>query len=95
MNVGKIIKLFRISLGIKQRDLASRIGVTPNYLSLVESNKREPSLTILKSISNQMNIPISLLFLEGPDHYSNLPDEQKGVYNEIKDKSILLKNPTF
>lgn len=39
--LGKLIKLYRISVNLKQLELAEQIGVTQNYMSLVESGKRE------------------------------------------------------
>lgn len=39
--LGKLIKLYRTSVNLKQLELAEQIGVTQNYMSLVESGKRE------------------------------------------------------
>ncbi len=39
--LGKLIKLYRISIGLRQSELADQIGVSQNYMSLVESGKRE------------------------------------------------------
>lgn len=39
MHLGRKVKLDRIKRGLKQRDLAAMIGVTQNYLSLIECGR--------------------------------------------------------
>jgi transcriptional regulator with XRE-family HTH domain len=64
MDFGKSIKLLRISAGLKQEDLAAKLGVTSNYISLIENNKREPSLSFLRGLADELDIPLGVLFLE-------------------------------
>jgi len=64
LNVGQNIKLFRENLGIKQKDLAEQLGVSVNYLSLLEHNNREPSLAFLKRISKAMKVPITFFLID-------------------------------
>ena len=51
VTLGNAIKLIRTARGLTQRALAEQLDVTANYLSLIESDKREPSLSFLKSDS--------------------------------------------
>lgn len=60
--LGRTLAAFRKLAGIKQKELAKRIGVTPNYLSLVENDKREPSITTLLKISKEIKQPLSYIF---------------------------------
>ncbi len=62
MSVGKTIKIFRASRGLKQKDLADSIKIKVQYLSAIENEKREPSLSLLRRISEFFKIPISLFF---------------------------------
>lgn len=64
MDLGKIIKLLRTSAGLKQEELAERLHVSSNYISLIENNKREPSLSFLRELANELGVPLGLLFLE-------------------------------
>lgn len=64
MDLGKTIKLLRISAGMKQKDLADRLGVTSNYLSMIENNRREPSISFLREMADALGVPLGLLFLE-------------------------------
>jgi len=61
IKIGKTIKILRIKNGIKQKELAEILGISVNYLSLVENDKRTPSLSLMVNIANTLNV--SLLFL--------------------------------
>ena len=59
------IRYFRESAGIRSADLASRIDITPSYLTTLESPARwdeHPSLEVLFDISKALNIEPSDLF---------------------------------
>lgn len=62
--IGKTIKFLRITKNLKQSDLAGLLKVSTNYISLIENDKREPSLSFIKELAKQLDIPVGLLFLE-------------------------------
>jgi len=64
MDVGKNIKIIRAGTGLKQKKLAKLLGVSPSYFSQVESGKRNPSFAFIKSFSEKLNVPLSLIFTE-------------------------------
>ncbi len=55
MSVGRAVKFARVAAGIKQKDLAGRLDVSPNYLSLVENDKRDPSISFLRNVANPVS----------------------------------------
>jgi transcriptional regulator with XRE-family HTH domain len=63
MNLGTAIKLIRTSSGLKQKDIAAKLGVTGNYISLVENGSREPSVSLLKKLAAIFDVPVGLFFL--------------------------------
>ena len=79
MTIGRNIKLFRTIVGLKQKELAQMIEVKDSYLSSIENDKKEPSLSLLKKISKALDIPLSMLFWEDAD---NLNDDSIG--NKLK-----------
>lgn len=85
MSLGKTIKLLRISSELKQKDLAPRLGVTANYLSLVENEKREPSMSFLRALSKELDLPMGLFLWDTSKTVSAFDSEQKMIYEEIKD----------
>lgn len=64
MNIGKGIKFVRVASGLRQGEMAKRLDISQNYLSLLENNKAEPSITLLKKISKTFGVPASFLFWE-------------------------------
>lgn len=67
MSSGMTIKLRRISLGIKQKDLASTLGISPQYLSQLETGlAKNPSLDIIRSLNKELDIPIETLIFTEP-----------------------------
>jgi transcriptional regulator with XRE-family HTH domain len=62
MDLGSIIKDIRKQKGQTQNEFASLCGITQTYLSQIESNSKEPNLSTLKTISNNLNIPLPILF---------------------------------
>ena len=63
MTLGNAIKLIRTAKGVKQLTLAKQLEVSPNYISLLEKNKREPSIGFLRRLAKQLGVPVGLFFL--------------------------------
>lgn len=83
MRIGKTLKLIRILKGLKQKELADKLGISPNYLSAVENDKREPSLSFIKLVSKKLDVPVSFLFLDNIDE-SSMSEEQKVIYQKLR-----------
>lgn len=62
MNLGNTIKEIRKRKGLKQNELAEKSHITQAYLSKIESNSKEPTISSLKSIAESLNIPLPILF---------------------------------
>ncbi len=63
MTLGNAIKVVRTAAGIKQGALAKKLHVSANYLSLIENEKREPSISFLKRIAEALGVPVGIFFL--------------------------------
>lgn len=83
MNIGKTLKLLRTAAEMSQRELARRLGVTASYLSLVEGDRRRPSLPFLESIAGQFRIPAGFLLLQDVDLGELKPSHRK-LIEEIR-----------
>jgi transcriptional regulator with XRE-family HTH domain len=66
LEIGTNIKTIRTAKKIRQKELADRLGITQNYLSMVENNVKKPSLALMEKLSNILNAPLHLLFSELP-----------------------------
>lgn len=63
MNFGAAIKALRTQRKISQRALADSLGCSNNYISLLEVNKRKPSLELLELLCQRFDTKLSQLFL--------------------------------
>ncbi len=61
-DIGSKIREARIKLGMSQKDLADKIGLTSSFISQTENNQLSPSLNSFLQIANALNIkPTALL----------------------------------
>lgn len=82
--IGHVVKILRTASGLRQKDLAERVGIKPHYLSLVESGKREPSLNVVRLIAKALNVPVSYLFWELDDTPKEFEGKERNLWNELK-----------
>ena len=52
---GTLIRKLREQTGITQRELASRMDVSPSWISTIESGKSQPSFASLQKIADFKN----------------------------------------
>lgn len=64
-NMVSNLKLVRIARGIKQKDLAQQVGITPQYLMNLENGKaKNPSIRVMKKLSDALECDVQELFFE-------------------------------
>jgi transcriptional regulator with XRE-family HTH domain len=69
MRIGDAIKLVRTGKGLKQRVVAEGAGVSLGYLSLLERNQRDPTLTTLLAICDALDTsPVLVTLLAEQNH---------------------------
>lgn len=62
MNLGITIKDMRKKKKLTQGEFASLCEISQTYLSQIENNLKEPNLSVLKTISEKLGIPLPILF---------------------------------
>ncbi|AZA77805.1 XRE family transcriptional regulator [Chryseobacterium joostei] len=83
MNIGQVIKDFRKQKGIKQGEFAELCKVSQTYLSLIENNQKEPNLSLLKTIAEQLEIPLPILFFLSLDE-NDVPEQKKDIFKILE-----------
>ena len=63
MDIGSAIKHCREKRNISQKYLAEITDVSVSHLCLIEKSKREASLSTLESLSEGLEVPVSVLVL--------------------------------
>ena len=61
MSIGKRIRKRRQELKLTQEDLASTLGLTPQHISGIEQDKRNPSLSSLAKLAEELGITVDYL----------------------------------
>lgn len=61
--MGIEIKVMRIKKGLKQKDLAEKVGISSQYMMQIEKGKaKNPSIEIMKKIAMELNASVYDLF---------------------------------
>ena len=63
MKVGNAIRKIRNEKGIKQKFIAEKAGISNEYLSIIESDSKTPTLAVLNQISDALGISLAYLLL--------------------------------
>lgn len=56
-----ILRVLRKSKKITLKEMAGKVGISPVYLSLIERNKKNPSVSIIEDICNELE-DIQIIF---------------------------------
>jgi len=64
MIVQNLVKHYREKLGITQAELARRVNVTEDYISMIERAERSPGFSLSIRISKELNADIKDIFFE-------------------------------
>lgn len=58
MSIGDRIRKRRKQLNVTQQELATALGVTPQHISAIEQDKREPSLGSLVKLAEELGVTL-------------------------------------
>lgn len=86
MNLGIVIKDIRKKKKLTQGEFASACGITQTYLSQIEANLKEPNLSTLKTIAQELGLPLPILFFLSLDEQDVRQDKRQAF--EIVSPSI-------
>jgi len=82
--LGKTIKRLRTETGLSQRELAEAAGLTPSFLSLIESGEREPSLATIRSLAKALKTPAEIVIWDAVEVPKNLNKEDRRLCEMAK-----------
>lgn len=82
MNIGTTIKHIREQKKIRQNIFAEKIGISQEYLSKIENNRRQPAISILEKIGKELDVPLPILFFLSMSE-DDVKEEKKARFKEI------------
>lgn len=94
MSIGQRIKKKRMELGLKGIDLAEKSGLSSGFISQVERDLVNPSVSTLKRIGNALNVPIGIFFEEASskEETNEFPVNKSPVVHENRRKTLSPNN---
>lgn len=86
MAIGPRIRAIRESLGISIKDMAEKVDVSPSMISQLERELTNPSVALLKNISDVLGVKVGMLFLENniPSVVVRKGERKRIVYKDGK-----------
>lgn len=84
INIGPTIKKYREHNNVTQLQLAEKVKVTPTYISALENNRKDPSLSLLNNISKELNVPMEIIFWDSINDIKNLENKDKEILDIAK-----------
>lgn len=82
MDLGSTIKLFRERRGLSQKALAQAMGISPPYLSLLESNQRAPALGMIETIAKALDVPVPILMFHAMEE-RDVPPVKRALFQSV------------
>lgn len=61
--IGDVLKKTRLIYGYKAKDMCKLLDISQSYLSEIENNKKEPSLSLLKKYAEIYDMKLSSLLI--------------------------------
>ena len=65
--IGNNIRKYRVKKGMRQEDLAERVGLSPNYLGSLERGEKTPALSTFIDIVNALGVSADMLLCDVVD----------------------------
>lgn len=79
----EIIKTIRANKKLSQEKMAADLGVSSNYISLIENGRKKPGRKFLESISDTYGVPLLLLSRE-----SLVPEARNAKERELRSRFL-------
>lgn len=58
MNLGKEIRMRRVQNDMNGKEFAAKLGITIQYLSAIEHNRRKPSMNLLRKMAKELGCSV-------------------------------------
>lgn len=84
IHLGKTIRKLRIEREISQQELARCADLTPSFLSLVENDRRRPSLMVLRRLAAALEVPEEVLIWDAVELPLDLPESDRRMCEMAK-----------
>jgi len=84
MKYGEVIKDVRVKKGFTQEEFVTKLNISQAYLSLIESNKKDPTPKLLQSISELTEIPLYYFMFKALEVKKDVKKEKRKNYKDFE-----------
>lgn len=84
MTIGKLVKTIRASQGLSQGRMAECLGISQNYLSLVESGKKTMSVKLVETLASLIGVSKELLYIVASDVPAELTGDEREDFVKLQ-----------
>lgn len=81
ISLGSAVRKLREEAALTQRELAERAGISASYLSRIESDRRDPTLPVLRRLARELSVWPGLLLSTVVQ--VEMPDEVEARFEEF------------
>ena len=85
MNIGNLVKTIRTARGVSQKSLSNKLGISTNYLCLLENSKRNPSGELIKKIADEFDVSYEALEFLCTETPQELDEEHSKTYTKLQE----------
>lgn len=86
ITLGTTIRRLREESGLTQRELAKRVDVSTSHISHIESDRRDPSVEVLRRLAGGLSVWPGLLL--GALLQTELPEEFDNLFAEFVERVV-------
>ena len=79
IELGRTIKKLRIDKELSQEQLAIAADITPSYLSLIENDRRDASISVLRRIAEAIGVPPEVIIWDAVQLPAKLDAKDKRI----------------
>jgi transcriptional regulator with XRE-family HTH domain len=90
MSLGHVLKLIRAHRELNQKQMAELLGISQNYLSLIESGKKKPSADRISEMAKNLKISSDALVFIASDVPEELSSKDRKDFNRLQMNIISL-----
>ena len=90
MKIGKILKILRTSKGFTQNQMSKVLGISQNYLSLIEQDKKAPSAEAIANFASSLSVSKDALLLISSEVPVELNGKDKEDFQRLQQNILSL-----
>ena len=82
--IGEAMRLIRIINGIKANIMATKLEISPSYLSLIENGKKQPSIDIVEKFASLIGVrPSQIMYFSEELSIESGNQEKNGMITKL------------